>query len=170
MPLFQPEYMVRRITDLTPEFLKARGIRAVLLDVDNTLAAHNNPSPAEGVAQWLERLRQAGMGSVILSNNYKARVEPFARKLGLDYIAMAWKPLTTGLTRACKKYGFSPRQVALVGDQIFTDMVSGNLKGVHTILVEPFQPEKGGFFRLKRRMERPLLRRFSKQCREVNHL
>ncbi len=73
---------------------------------------------------------------------------------------MACKPLTFGLTRACRRYGLKPRQVCLIGDQIFTDIVGGNLKGVLTVLVEPYELEHKWSFRLKRRLERPLIRRF----------
>ena len=152
--------MFRRVTDIPLSFFAERDIKAVILDVDNTLTSHNNPVPAEGVGQWLFQLKCCGLEVAILSNNSARRVAPFAKKLGLDYVSRACKPLTFGVTRALKKYGLSPNQVVLIGDQIFTDIMGGNLKGVCTILVEPYELERGCFFRLKRKLEKPVLRKY----------
>ena len=163
MPLFLPKEMAKHVTDLSPEFFISRGIKAVVLDVDNTLTTHGNPVPAQGVPEWISQMQAAGLCLTILSNNYRERVEPFARKLGLDFISIACKLLTFGLTRACRRYGLKPRQVCLIGDQIFTDIVGGNLKGVLTVLVEPYELEHKWSFRLKRRLERPIIRRYRKK-------
>ena len=163
MPLFLPKEMAKHVTDLSPKFFVSRGVKAVVLDVDNTLTTHGNPVPAQGVPEWISQMQAAGLCLTILSNNYRERVEPFARKLGLDFISMACKPLTFGLTRACRRYGLKPRQVCLIGDQIFTDIVGGNLKGVLTVLVEPYELEHKWSFRLKRRLERPIIRRYRKK-------
>lgn len=103
------------------------------------------------------------MKLTILSNNSRERVEPFARKLGLDFVARACKPLPFGMTRAQRLFGLPKKQIAVIGDQIFTDIVGGNWKGMYTILVEPFTLEQGVFFRLKRKLERYPIRRYQKQ-------
>ena len=76
MPVLQPKVMVRRVTDLDEEFFQSRGIRAVVLDVDNTLTTHGNPVPAPGIPEWIGRMKAAGLELTILSNNYRERVEP----------------------------------------------------------------------------------------------
>ena len=87
------------------------------------------------------------------------RVEPFARKLGLGCIANAAKPLTRGVRRAGERLGVQKRGMALIGDQIFTDILCGNLSGIVSILVEPMELERFLFFKLKRAAERVVLRR-----------
>lgn len=166
MPVLLPREMVKHITDLTPDFFRERGIRAIVLDVDNTLTTHGNPIPAEGVPEWIAQMKEAGLLLTILSNNYRERVEPFAQKLGLDFVSMACKPLTFGLTRACRRYGLPPSQVCLIGDQIFTDIIGGNLKGVWTVLVEPYELEHKLSFKIKRGLERPVIRRWQKKKEE----
>ncbi len=163
MTILLPKEMSRRITDLTPEFFISRGIRLIVLDVDNTLTTHDNPVPADGVVEWIRKMKEAGLLLTILSNNYRSRVEPFAEKLGLDFISMACKPLTVGLSRACRQFQLKPEQICLIGDQIFTDVFGGNLKGVLTVLVEPYELETGWMFRLKRKLERPIIRRWQKK-------
>ena len=49
--------------------------------------------------------------------------------------------------------GVPKNQVAVVGDQIFTDIIAGNIKGAVSVLVEPFHMESAWTFRLKRKAE-----------------
>ena len=105
-------------------------------------------------------MKQAGIKLAVLSNNKEERVAPFAARLGLGHQSRAAKPLTGGLKRLAQRYRLPPEQIALIGDQIFTDIVGGNLKGVLAVLVEPYELEHKWSFRLKRRLERPIIRRY----------
>ena len=160
MPLLYPELLRNRITDITLEDLRALGVKGLLLDVDNTLTTHNNPVPAEGVPEWIRTMQEAGLTLTILSNNYRERVEPFAKQLGLPFVSMAAKPLPFGVGRACRKLKIRRKETALIGDQIFTDMICGNLAGVYTVLVEPYELETTRSFRIRRRLEKPVIHRF----------
>ena len=84
MPLFFPDYSYRRVYEIPAAFFVRQGIRAALLDVDNTLTTHDNPVPHERVLDWLDCQRQAGVRLLLLSNNTPERVAPFARALGLE--------------------------------------------------------------------------------------
>ncbi len=163
MALFVPDIMITSVTDITADFLRSYGIKGLVLDVDNTLTTHGNPTPAPGVLEWLDGMKQAGFQLTIVSNNTHQRVEPFANMLGLSFISMGCKPLTFGMTKACKRFGCRPKEIAVVGDQIFTDILGGNLKGMLTILVTPLAPEHGRFFQLKRRLEGPFIRKYQKR-------
>ena len=163
MGILMPHERRHRITELDPRQLLACGIRALILDVDNTLTTHDNPTPGPGVMEWLASAKQAGLKMIILSNNHPPRVEPFARILGLDYEAEAKKPLWDGIRRACKRMGVTKDETAMVGDQIFTDILGGRLAGLHCILVDPIEPENTRFFRCKRRLEQPVLRAFERR-------
>ncbi len=158
MNAFVPSFQMDRVTAITPEFLRENEIEALVLDVDNTLTTHGNPVPGDGVPEWLDTIRAAGIPMLILSNNSRARVAPFAELLDLPYIARGFKPLKLGLTKACKLLGLPPQRVAIVGDQLFTDILGGNRKGIKTILTQPISPESGWFFRLKRKMEDRLIK------------
>ena len=160
---FYPDERRRRITEIDPAALAARGIRGIILDVDNTLTTHDNPRPAPGVMEWLERTRGAGLRLIVLSNNHPERVSPFAGMLGLAFEADGKKPLPGGFLRACAHMGLSPRETAAVGDQIFTDVIGARLAGVFCLMVDPIEPEPGWFFRLKRRLERPILRAYERR-------
>ncbi len=152
-----PKKMVHRVTDISPEYLQQQGIRGLILDIDNTLTTHDNPIPSEGVAHWLELMRESGLKMIVLSNNHGPRVEPFAKILGLDYMAEGKKPLTSGFKRCAAALELKKEQLCIIGDQIFTDVLGGNLYGCHSILVEPIQPEHTAFFKFKRFLEKIIL-------------
>ncbi len=162
MALLRPSYAFKRITDINPEFFTEKGIKCLLLDVDNTLTTHDNPVPATGVESWLEEIKSKGINAVILSNNSDERVKPFAKRLGLSYIPRACKPLTFGITRACREHNLGTNEIALIGDQIFTDIIGGNLKGILTVLVEPYEIEDKFFLKFKRKIEKPILKRIKR--------
>ena len=158
MPLFKPTLRYNRITDIAIEDLIARNISLVLLDVDNTLTEHNSHKVLSGVKEWLKSLRNAGIVPLILSNAKAARVEPFAKQIGVDFVASAKKPLKGKYKFVIKNLGLKRENVAIVGDQIFTDILGGNRAKITTIFVNLITPESGWFFKLKRRFERMILK------------
>lgn len=160
--LFKADFAFWRVTEITPEFLIKNNIRGLLLDLDNTLTTHDNPVPGEGVTEWLDSMRSAGIKMVIVSNNHPPRVKPFADMLGLDFVCEGKKPLSSGFNRAQKRMDIPFSQLAVVGDQIFTDMLGANLKRVRGIFVYPIEHEKTKFFKLKRWAEKPFLPKITK--------
>ena len=161
---FYPDRRYHRITDIDPAALSQEGIQGIILDVDNTLTTHNNPRPADGVISWLDQARACGLRLIILSNNRPQRVEPFARMLGLEFEANGKKPMAGGFLRACAHMGTVPEATAAIGDQIFTDVMGARRAGVLCLMAARIEPEPGWFFRLKRRLERPLLRAWERRC------
>lgn len=162
MLLLYPDYYFHRIWDLEPVWLRDHNIKVLLLDVDNTLTTHNNPEVPIEVMQWLQKVKTAGIRLLILSNNKAKRVAPFAKKLGVGYIANAAKPLGIGVLRAMKRLKADRNYLAMVGDQLFTDVLCAKSAGVISILVEPIEKEPYLFLRLKRRLERVVLQNFNK--------
>ena len=133
--LLTPEYIFRAIEAITPEFLRQHGITALVLDVDNTLTGDNSQVLEPTVQAWLDEMRAAGISLTIVSNNTAKRVRPFAERIGLDWVPLACKPLTIGLMVARHRLGVKKSQMAMVGDQIFTDVLGANCAGVQSILI-----------------------------------
>lgn len=157
--MFKPSYIFNSITDITPEFLKENNITALLLDVDNTLSvAHGNKTLKPGVPEWLSSMRESDVSMMILSNAKKQRAKLFADSVALDVLGLAAKPLPFGYIKAAKILGAKRKRVAMVGDQIFTDVMGGNLAGVKTVLVTDITPEDKTFFKIKRYFERIMLK------------
>jgi len=153
------DYAFRKTVDISPSFLEKKGIKGLILDIDNTLALHDDPVPAEGIEEWTESMKSAGIKLIILSNNHGSRVKDFADRLGIDFVCDGGKPLRRGYTECMKKMGLSAAETAAVGDQLFTDVWGANNAGIMMLFVEPMAPEPKSkrFIRFKRVLEKPFL-------------
>ncbi len=151
--LFKPTFWLKSVLQIDENFLYDNNVSAMVLDMDNTLSMHGNPAAEDGIMEWLEKMRGLGIKMRVVSNNTNKRVKPLAAILGLEYTANGAKPLTFGVNRAVKAMGAKKTETLVIGDQIFTDVMAGNLAGIRTVLVEPFHLEKTWTFRLKRRIE-----------------
>ena len=153
MAVFRPTGTQHRVTDITPELLGTMHIRALVLDVDNTMATHGSQTPYEGVLEWTQRMTAAGLRLVVVSNNYKKRVAPFAAQFSLPYISFACKPSPFGYLRAKRLAGVRVRECLVVGDQIFTDILGAILCGMPSVLLDPIARDPAASVRFKRWLE-----------------
>ena len=108
-------------------------------------------------------MRDAGIALRISSNNTAARVRPFAEKLGLPFVSFSLKPAPRGLRIARRALGMEKREMALVGDQVFTDMLAAKFYGITVLMVQPVAPDFKWNIRFKRVLERPILARYYKK-------
>ena len=137
MPLsFLPRVVTGKLTDLTEEYLLSKGIKLLMMDFDNTIVPYTTDVPTEEMLAWLERMKASKVKIAIVSNSKNLRLVRFCEKYGLDFIRKAYKPRPKGLKECMARFGFTPQESALVGDQIFTDIVAANLAGVTPILVD----------------------------------
>ncbi len=158
--LLTPHLFVKSVLDLEPPSLSALGIEALLLDVDCTLKRYRYEEVSQEVRRWLDRLKEAEVGLCLVSNGRQGRIARLAESLHLPFVAMAFKPLPRGCRRAIRELGFRREGTAMVGDQLFADVMAGRLAGLTSILVCPLHPEDEPWpTRLKRPLERFLLRR-----------
>lgn len=134
---FKPTWMVHSIYSITIEQLKKQGIKAVLVDLDNTLIAWNQLEASQESIDWIKKVKKAGIQVMILSNNSGGRIEKVAKILGLNYIARSMKPLTRAFKLAEKELNLSSDEMVMVGDQLITDILGANRHGLRSILVKP---------------------------------
>lgn len=156
--LLKPDIKLKRVTDITPEILEKYNINSLILDVDNTLSTHHGQILTDGLEDWLKLMKENGIRLTVLSNSNEKRVKPFAEKIGLPYISLGLKPLPFGYIRALKMSDSKRKNTAIVGDQIFTDVLGGQCVGVKTILLTPIKPEDGISFKIRRKLERMLFK------------
>ena len=156
--LLRPRIKLTRITDVTLSLLEKYGIKSLILDVDNTLSTHHGTVLTDGLEEWLDTMGKAGIKLVILSNSKRERVKPFAERLSLPFISMGLKPLPFKFGQALKTVGAKKKETAIVGDQVFTDTLGGNLYGIKTVLLDPIKPETSKSFRFKRKTERKVIK------------
>lgn len=154
--------MFARYSDISPEFLTELGIRALLIDIDNTLAPYEQAEPDEAIIAWFEGMRAAGISASLISNNHPPRVELFNRSLGLDAYPDSHKPSGKVLRLAMQKMGSDETNTAVIGDQLLTDALAAHRLGLRAIIVPPIKDKTSLFFRFKRWIERPYIKRYKK--------
>ena len=133
-----PKQLCRSIYHLDLDRLRARGVRVLFADLDNTLARYTESSPSPQLRGWVRQLEGKGIRLFVLSNSRKAtRADRFCTDLGIPYLKHAGKPKRGGFQRAMAINAVTPDACAIVGDQIFTDILGGNRSGVYSILVRP---------------------------------
>ena len=131
-----PRVMTPKLTDLTPEFLKERNIRLLMLDFDNTIVPYTTSTPTAEMDAWLKSMLASDIQLCVVSNSKRDRVKIFCQGYGMDCITHARKPFSKGIRQCLAQYRMRPKYAAIVGDQIFTDTLGGNCTGVTSILVE----------------------------------
>jgi len=140
MAWFRARFVAHDIYELSGEALERRGFKLLLADLDNTLAPYGVPLPDEKLKAWRDDLRRHGVTLFVLSNNrHKTRPQVFSEALEVPWIGHAGKPKTPSFVKAMERMGVTREQTAIVGDQVFTDVLGGNLAGVSAILVEPIR-------------------------------
>ena len=136
MKLFTPDVRTERVTDITPETLRALGVKGVVVDLDNTLGEYDNPLPPPEVVVWAKSIIAAGFPISIVSNNsHKERVRAYGEALGVTWKRMSLKPLTFKLRRAAREMGLKSRELCNVGDKAWNDVLGARLAGMRAILV-----------------------------------
>lgn len=149
----QPDGLSPSVESISPDFLRAMQCRVLLLDADNTLMPHGRAEVSQAVWGWIAGLLEAGVPCALLSNAKQGRAKRLAEKLNLPYIGHARKPSVWGVQEACKLFGVLPREIVVVGDQLFTDIWCARRAGARSILVRPISHEEPVYIRLKRILE-----------------
>lgn len=132
-----PKRSAKDIYEITPEFLCEQGVKLLLMDLDNTLSPYIVDDATEELKGWIENLKRGGIEPFIFSNNKGDRPMLFAQQLGLEYVKLAKKPRQAMLQRVLADKGYTPAETAIIGDQIYTDVLCGSIGGLYTIVVKP---------------------------------
>ena len=160
--ILYPNAHLNNVREITINFLQKNKIKALILDVDNTLIDYDKNLPKETI-DWAENLKNSNIKLYILSNtNKKEKVKTVAEKLGIEYMYFAKKPLKTGFKKVQEKLKEPAQNIAVVGDQIFTDIIGGNRCKMFTILVEPIAEKDIWITMIKRPLENAIKKKYHK--------
>ena len=132
-----PDLLLPSVLELAPEALRGRGVKLLLLDLDNTLAPYGSGEVSPEIRHWLSDLAEAGIEPYIFSNNRGGRPSAFAEKLGLGFVGRAKRPNPRRLWAVLEEKGLDRSEAALVGDQIYTDIFCARRAGVLAVAVRP---------------------------------
>jgi len=158
-----PKLYLKNIKEITMELLNKNQIKGLILDIDNTLIDFDK-NLLEGAKKWCEDLKSKGIKMVILSNTNKVhKVKKVAEILDLEYIYFAHKPNKKGFKQAQQILKIEPQNIAVVGDQIFTDVLGGNRSKMFTILTKPIDARDIWLTKLKRPFEKIVIKKYMKK-------
>lgn len=160
---FLPARHVKSIFDITPELLKANGIKGIITDLDNTLVEWDRPLATPELITWFENMKENNIKVTIVSNNKEIRVKSFADPLHIPFIFRAKKPMSKAFKRAVALMGLKKEETVVIGDQLLTDVLGGNRSGFQTILVVPVAQTDGWSTKVNRMIERRILSWFRKK-------
>ena len=160
--ILYPKAMFNKVSDITTEFLKQNNIKALILDVDNTLIDISE-NLSEQTKKWAEAVKKENKKANIFSkSNKKEKEKKVAEKLGIPYEYFGKKPLKSGFLKVQKILKEDPQNIGVIGDQIFTDIIGGNRCKMFTILVEPIKEKE----MLITKWKRPIEEKIKKHYRE----
>ncbi|HEX3000389.1 MAG TPA: YqeG family HAD IIIA-type phosphatase [Armatimonadota bacterium] len=143
----RPDLKAASVSEIDLEALRARGITALLLDLDNTLVRWRRREIRPEIAAWIQRARELRFQLYIVSNaGHARRVAPVAQELDVPFIVRAVKPRRRAFRWVAAQLKVAATQTAVIGDQIFTDIVGGNRAGMVTVLVAPLDRKREFFW------------------------
>lgn len=158
-----PNEFARSVLEIDLDALRRRGIRGFIIDLDNTLLGWEHDEVSREMKAWVQRAQKQGFALCIASNGLDTRVRGIASHLGIPAIAKAVKPRKRPFRRALEILDLPPDRVAVVGDQIFTDVLGGNRMDLYTILINPVSRQELRTTKMVRRVERRVINRLHKK-------
>lgn len=161
--LLTPDLFCASLYDVDLAALRRRGIVGIIVDLDNTLVKYSNSDVTSRARRWVHDARETGLRVCIASNARTKRVQSFSRALNVPAIANATKPTRRALRRALRLLNTSHDETAIIGDQMFTDVLGGNRMGLYTVLVNPLSRVELGATRVMRRLEGRVLNRMRRR-------
>lgn len=163
MSLFLPNIYQKSVYAIDYESLKNAGIKVILFDLDNTIAAVSAKEPSKKMKDLFEELKNMGLKPIILSNSRKTRVEPFKDGLLVDAACSSKKPLKIKYKKILDLYNVKPGEVAAIGDQILTDVLGANRMEITSILINPISTVDLRFTKINRFIENIILKHYTKK-------
>lgn len=157
-----PQLYVDSIFDIELQKLIDNGIEGLIVDIDNTLVAWDKKTAPASVLKWFEKVEDSGLKICLVSNNTEDRVVKFTEKIKIYAVHSAKKPTKAPFEKAMKYLGTDKNNTAVIGDQIFTDVLGGNRIGIYTILVVPIESKEFWWTTIVRKFERFVLRNIKK--------
>ena len=162
MKVLTPNFFYDSIYDVDLDLLKQKEIKGLIIDIDNTLVGWDTSLPTLAVKEWLEKLVKEGFNICLVSNNNKERVLYFSKELNIPFIYQARKPMKKNFLVAMDILRTTKIETAVIGDQIFTDVLGGNRLSLTTILVKPIKSKEFWWTNFVRKIERRVLKKVIK--------
>ena len=159
---FYPNMYKKNIYEINYKKLQEKNIKCLLFDLDNTCVPFEDNCPTEELKELFSKLTDMGFKVIIFSNSPEKRLANFS-SLGVDYNSASFKPFSYNFIKILEKYKFKRKEVCIIGDQLLTDILGGNLIGIYTCLVDPISPNELTIVKISRKIEDKIAKSFTKR-------
>lgn len=167
MNKYMPSMMSNSIFDIDYKKLKEKGINFLLFDLDNTIIPDNVKDINDDIRKLFKKIKSLNIKPMIFSNSIKPnKLKRICSDLDIDYVYLAFKPLPFRFNSLIKKNKLNKKEIAIIGDQIFTDVLGGNRVGIMTILVRPISSYDSIFTRFNRMREKKIIEKLNRSFYE----
>ena len=160
--MLYPDIAVSSVYDIDMAELRGRGVKGLILDIDNTLARPDARMPDKRAVDWLRYAEGAGFRICLLSNSVERRASRFALAFASTVIPHARKPMKKGFLNAMRNMGVEPSQACVIGDQIFTDVYGAKRLGILSVYTKRITNREGLLVKMKRLPEYFVLKRYER--------
>jgi HAD superfamily phosphatase (TIGR01668 family) len=167
--LLRPDMVARSVFDVDLNQLKQKGISGLIMDMDNTLLGWDHNQVSKEIKRWVESAQAKGFAMCITSNGYESRVQQIAMSLGIPAVSGGIKPRKKPFRKALEILKLPPSQVAVIGDQLFTDVLGGNRMDLFTILINPVSQKELKSTQMVRKVESRMIKRLHKKGLLTSH-
>ena len=161
--LLIPDIYAQSIYTIDYKKLKEKGIKCLLFDLDNTIAQTYAKTPSKEIINKFEEIEELGFKVIILSNALKSRLKPFKEILNVDTSALSCKPLSFKYKKIMMMYNYDEKDIAAIGDQLYTDIKGANKLNITSILVNPLSKRESILTKYNRIKENKLFNKWEKQ-------
>lgn len=162
MDNFYPDIYEQSIYTVNYKKLKKNGIKCLLFDLNNTLVSYEIDYPDDKLREFIYNLEK-NFKVIIVSNSNKDRIRPFKEKLNIDASFSSKKPFKKKFKKIMKIYNYKDTEIAMIGDNLVTDIYGGNRMGFTTILVNSISDSEPFGGKLSKMFERKILKKFNKK-------
>ena len=166
---FIPNEFHETFFDIDFNKLYLKGYRVILTDLDNTLISYDEFVLTEVIINKLDSIRKIGFEVFIISNNHPPRIEKFLEGTNYKGIGNARKPLKYGIKRALQLSNreYFIDEIAIIGDQLMTDIYGANRYEVYSILVNPLKRKTEKWYtKINRKIEIKMLEKIKKKYKK----
>ena len=156
---YLPDLYQKSIFTIDYDNLLERGIKCLLFNVDNTIVTYKGKEPSTRLVSLFDNLTQSGYQIILFSNISKKRLTDFKNRLGCNAYKYSFRPKTTDFFKIMKKNCFEEPNVAIISDQMVTDIHMGNIAGITTILVNPISKNYGFMTSINHKKEEKIMKK-----------
>lgn len=163
MEKYVPDVYQKNIFTINYQKLKQNGIKCLLFDLDNTLVPYTTRELDGRVKDLIDNLKEHGFTPILYSNSPRKRVQRYMDQLEIEGCWSARKPKIKKFLETIDKHEFTISEVAIIGDQLLTDVLGGNKAGITTVLITPIGNKDMIFTYIHRFFEKGIVRKMSKK-------